>query len=87
MYNFILNPHTISALTLTSVRRNNVLQWAHSFLHFFKIRKIDANDMQNLKKKLAKNSKFEKKNKQQRQRQRQRQRQQQEKIKRQRATL
>ena len=40
MYNFTLHPHTISPLTLPSVQRNNVLQWVHPFLHFFKIWKI-----------------------------------------------
>ena len=47
MYNFTLHPHTLSPLTLTSVQRNNFLQWAHPFLHFFKIWKIYANNMKN----------------------------------------
>ena len=36
-----LHPHPIiSPLTLPSVQRNNVLQWVHPFLNFFKIWKI-----------------------------------------------
>ena len=31
MTTLILRPHTISDLTLTSVRRNNVLKWVQSF--------------------------------------------------------
>ena len=31
MTTLILHPHTISDLTLTSVRRNNVLKWVQSF--------------------------------------------------------
>ena len=46
----ILHPHTISDLTLTSVRRSDVLKYAQSFLHFFKIWKIYANDMKNWQK-------------------------------------
>ena len=50
MTTLILHPHTISDLTLTSVRRNDVLKYAQSFLHFFKIWKIYANDMKNWQK-------------------------------------
>ena len=50
MTTLILHPHTISDLTLTSVRRNDVLKYAQSFLHFFKKGKIYANDMKNWQK-------------------------------------
>ena len=50
MTTLILHPHTISDLTLTSVRRNDVLKYAQSFLHFFKIWKMYANNMKNWQK-------------------------------------
>ena len=62
MTTLILHPHTISDLTLTSVRRNDVLKYAQSFLYFFKIWKMYANNMKNWQK--IRNSTEKKTNKQ-----------------------
>ena len=62
MTTLILHRHTISDLTLTSVRRNDVLKYAQSFLYFFKIWKMYANNMKNWQK--IRNSTEKKTNKQ-----------------------